>query len=232
MPRFAALFVLFVPFGLTAQTQPAQRPPFVRASGEAIVSVKPDRAEITIGVGTRAPTAQAASTQNASESTRVIAAIKEALGRGGKVKTSGYSLSPQYEYPQGHAPRLTGYEASNTVSVTVDDLTLLAKVIDAATNTGATNVNGISFTLKDDSAVRERALTEAAVKARSNAEALAKALNVQVVGLLEAEPSEVPIVRPKPMGFMGASAAQRVSTPVESGDLDIHATVTITLQVR
>ncbi len=215
---------------LAAQDSP--RPHFVRASGEAIISAKPDRAEVTIAVSTRAPTAQAAASQNASESARVLASVKQSLGSDGQVKTSGYSLAPQYDYSNGHAPRLTGYEASNSVVVTVDELSVLGKVIDAATATGANNVNGISFTLRDSSAVREQALAEAAVRARANAEALAKALQAQVVGLLEAEPTEAPVIRPLFKSFTAAPAMAMQATPIEAGNLDIRATVTVTLQVR
>jgi uncharacterized protein len=225
---------VLAPLACLTYAQESPRPHFVRASGEAIISAKPDRAEINIGLSTRALSAEAAAAQNATESTRLIAAIKQTLASGGQVKTSGYSLAPQYDYQNGKAPRLTGYEATNSVIVTVDQLPLLGKVIDAATSSGANNINGITFTLRDSTAIREQALTEAATRARANAEALAKALGVQVVGVLEAEPSEVPIVRPRPVLFAGAAmaAAKQQATPVEPGDLDIHATVTVTLQVR
>jgi len=229
MIRYA---VVLVPVLLAAQTQPLPRPHFVRASGEAVVSAKPDRAKINIGVASQAPTAQAASAHNAEESTKVIEAIKQALGSGGTVKTSGYSLAPRYEYPQNQSPHLIGYEATNSVDVTVDELPLLGKVIDAATQAGANNINGISFTLKDDSAVREQALSEAAKKARANAEALARALNVQPGAILEAEPSELPAVRPRPMPMMAMKVAAGPATPVEAGDLDIRASVTVTLEVH
>ena len=205
---------------------------FVRASGEASVSAKPDQAQVSIGVMSRANTAETAAAQNASESSRVLGAMKAALGAGGTVKTSGYSISPQYDYSNNHAPKVTGYEASNTVMVTVEQLPLLSKVIDAATSTGANNVNGISFTLRDDSAVRAKVLAEAAVKARANAEAIAKALNVRIVGVLRAEPSEAPVVRPMPMMAAKAFGGAAPATPIESGDLDIRATVTVTLEVQ
>ena len=216
---------------LLAQS-PLPPPHFVRASGEATVTAKPDRALINIGVTTHATSAQAASTQNATQTTQVLDSIRRVLGNAGEVKTAGYSLSPQYDYPSGHPARLTGYDASNTVLVRVDDLPVLGKIIDAATSTGANNITGISFTLKDETAVRAEALKEAGIKARENAEALAKALNVQVVGLLQAEPSEAN-VRPlvQPMLMMAAKTAAP-STPIESGTLDIHATVSVTLEVR
>jgi uncharacterized protein YggE len=232
MLRFSPFLMLLLASVLPAQESP--RPHFVRASGEAVIHAKPDRAEVTIGVSSRANSAQAAASKNADESSQVQSAIKQALGSGGEVKTSGYSLSPQYDYSNGHAPRLTGYEANNTVTVTVDQLSLLGKVIDAATGTGATNINGVSFTLKDDSAVRQRALSEAATKARANAEALARALDVHVLGLLTAEPTEMPVVRPLAKSFQAAPAAMamRAETPIEAGDVDVRATVTVTLEVR
>ncbi len=233
MKRCACLFLLLGSAAAVQAQEPAP-PHFVRASADAVVSAKPDRAEITIGVSSRAAAAQAASAQNATDSDKVIKAIKQALGSGGFVKTSGYSLAPQYDYSNGHAPRLTGYEATNSVIVTVDDLPLLGKVIDSATQTGANNVNGIAFTLRDSSAVREQALAEAAKRARANAEALAAALGVHVVGVLEAEPSELPMVHPRPMALMAPSGMleKRVATPIEAGDLEIRSSVTVTLEVR
>jgi uncharacterized protein YggE len=225
------IFCLVVLAGLLP-AQDVNKMRFVRASGEATISAKPDRAEVTIGVASRAPSAQAASSQNAEESSRVLTAIKQILGKGGDVKTSGYSLSPQYDYSDRHAPHLTGYEANNTVSVTVDDLSLLGKVIDSATATGATNVNGVSFTLRDPSPVRAQALAEAATRARANAEALAKALGVTVLNVLEAQPGETPIVRPLSKTFGPAAMAVQAATPIEAGDVDVHATVTVTMQIQ
>jgi uncharacterized protein YggE len=228
--NLACSLVLFS-FALVAQNPPAPR--FVRASGEAIVTAKPDRAQIDIGVITDAATADQASSQNATQTTSVLDSIRHTLGSAGELKTVGYSLGPRYDYSNGQAPRIIGYEARNTIVVTVDQLPLLGKIIDAATTTGANNINGISFTLRDDSAVRAQALSRAAEKARSNAEVLAKALGVQVVALLQAEPTEVP-VRPlfKSAMPMAAGAMQRASTPVETGNLEVRATVTVTLEVR
>jgi uncharacterized protein len=202
----------------------------VRATGEATRSAKPDRAQISIGVVTQAPTAQEASNQNAARTTQVLDSMKRALGAGGEVKTSGYSISPDYSYPKNEAPRITAYSATNTVLVTIDDLKLVGKIIDLATSSGANSMAGISFTLQDDEAIRAQALAEAAVKARANAEAIAKALNLQVVGVLEAQSTEVPGVRP--LFLPTAAKARAVETPVESGTLDIHASVSVTLEVR
>ena len=206
---------------------------FVRASGEATVSARPDRAEISIGVINQSPTAQAAASANATQTTQVIEAIKRTLGQGGELKTAGYSISPQYQYSAGRSPKITGYQASNTVLVIVNDLTLLGKVIDSASDSGANNINGVTFSLKDETVVRSQALAEAATKARAAAEAIAKALNTHIVGVLQAETNETPTFRPMNRSFAAmAQGAVAAPTPIEPGDLDIHATVTVTLEVQ
>ncbi|MFL6350352.1 MAG: SIMPL domain-containing protein [Bryobacteraceae bacterium] len=205
----------------------------VRASGEATVTAKPDRAEVTIGVLTQAPTAQAASAQNATQTTSVLNALKRALGGNGQIKTTGYSISPDYQYSKdGSASKVIGYHASNTVLATVDDLSLVGKIIDTATKAGANNINGIAFTLRNDEAVRAQALAEAAGKARASGEAIAKALNLQVIGVLQAEATEAPVVRPLFAQAKSRAELNGAPTPIEAGNLDVRASVVVSLQVQ
>ncbi len=227
---------LLCTFLLLASAMPAQDTSklahVVRASGEATVTAKPDRAQITIGVLTQAASAQLASSQNASQTTAVLDALRRSLGASGQLKTSGYSISPDYQYSKdGSASKVIGYQASNAVLVTVDDLSLVGKIIDAATGAGANNINGIEFTLRNDEAVRAQALAEAAAKARANAEAIAKALNLQVVGIVNAEATEPPVMRPL---FAQAKVGAQLNapTPIETGTLDIHASVVVSLQIQ
>jgi uncharacterized protein len=207
---------------------------FVSASGEATVKAKPDRAQVSIGVVTQAPTAQAASSQNASQTAAVLEAVKRSLGSAGEIKTTGYNISPQYQYAPAKPPKITGYQANNTVLAIVNDIALTGKVIDAANDAGANEITGISFSLRDDSAVRAQALAEAATKARSAAEAIANALHVHVTGVLHAETAESPIVRPLNRAFTMSvdAAAPRAPTPIEAGDLDVRASVNVTLGVE
>ncbi|HEX4771195.1 MAG TPA: SIMPL domain-containing protein [Bryobacteraceae bacterium] len=228
--RALALFSLLTISSAFAQAPAA--PHFVRASGEATVTAKPDRASIDIGVVTHASTAQAASEQNAAQTSQVLEIIRQALRNGGEVKTSNYTLAPQYDYANNRPARLTGYDATNSVLVTVDDLSLLGKIIDAATKSGTNNIAGISFTLKDDTAVRAAALREATIRARANAEVIAKALDVQIVGVLQAEPSEAFPVRPLVMPMQTFEMRQAPATPIAPGGLDVHAMVTVTLETR
>ena len=196
---------------------------------------QPDQAQVSVGVVNQAPTAEDASTKNAEITTRMIDAVKRIIGAKGEVKTAQYSVAPTYKYANNASPTITGYEATNTVVVTINDLSLVGKVLDAASAAGSNRINGVQFMLRDDSEVRARALAEAAKKARANGEAIAKALSLHVIGVTKAESSEegprpipVPLMR---MSAMAATAA--VATPVESESaVSVHASVTVTLAVQ
>jgi uncharacterized protein YggE len=222
MVKFAV--VLFA-VGLNAQ----QGPPTVRASGEATVTVAPDEARINIGVVTQAPTAEAAGAENARRAEAVVTRLRALLGASGEVKTINYSISPNYDYQAKAPPVITGYTANNTVQVRIDHLEDTGKVIDAVTQNGANAINGIQFMLKDDRAVRAEALGKAAEQAKTNAEAIASALGLEVTGVVSAETGEA--VTPRPIYTMMATQA-RASTPVSPGTIDVHATVTVTLAVK
>jgi uncharacterized protein YggE len=202
----------------------------VRASAEAVVMARPDRAEIIFAVSNKAETAQAAAAENAKTSQKLFDTLKPLVNANGQIRTFGYSLSPDYEYPQGGSPKLTGYRAMNSILVTLDDLNAVGKVIDTAVQAGATNVEGVSFTIRSDDTYRSQALAQAAQKARANAEAIAEALNVRVVGLLDAQIVEAPPVHPIALARM--ATAGQPPTPITAGSIEVRASVSVTLQVE
>jgi uncharacterized protein len=210
----------------------ADEPPTVRASGEATVSMKPDQATLNIGVVNQASTADAAAAQNAKQLTSVLEQLRKDLGAKADIRTSGYSLNPNYKYGNNTAPQITGYTASNTVQVKVDDLSKLGSIIDAATKTGSNSVNGIQFGLKNDQSARAEALKQAAQIARANAEAISAALGLRVVRVRSAESGEGGRVIPLQPQFRAMAAEARAPTPVEAGTIDLHAIVTVVLEVE
>jgi uncharacterized protein len=220
------------PVGVRAQSE---RPPIpsMRVTGEATVTTKPDQAQIDIGVVTQAGTAEAAVAQNAQKLDVALAELRKALGPEDEIKTIGYSLSPNYRYPQeGGQPTITSYTASNILQVKTGKLNEVGNIIDLTTRSGANNVQRLVFTLKDEAAVRTRALQEAATKARTKAGALASALNLKIVRVLMAEEGsqDVHPIYDRPKRFLETQAAS-APTPVEPGTIEVHATVTLTVEI-
>ncbi len=207
----------------------------VVVSGAALVQAQPDTAVVSVAVTTQGRTALEAQAENARQSDAVVRAVKNAAGTQGEVKTSGYNLQPQYAYKEGQPPTIRAYEARNSVTVTLSDLTKVGAVIDAASNAGATNVDSLSFTLRQDKAARQQALAEATREALSKAQTIAQALGGRVVRIIEVQETTegrpVPLYRAE-MGTAGRMTAQAAPpTPVEVGALDIRAQVQLVAEI-
>jgi uncharacterized protein YggE len=131
----------------SGQEMSSKLPPSINTTGEAVVSVAPDRARIDVGVVTQAATSQAAVAQNAQKLEATLARLRALLGANADIKTVSYSLTPNYRYPkEGGEPQITGYSATNIVRVTLDDLTKVGNVIDTATEAGANRIQSLQFT--------------------------------------------------------------------------------------
>ena len=226
MTRYSLPVILLLAW-MPIQAQPAApEKQYILAVGEANVSVKPDQTTIDIGVVTQGTTAAAAAAQNAKQTDGVLADLRKMVTRPDQLKTTSYSVSPNYQTPKpGGTPTISGYTATNIVDVTIDDLTQVGKVIDAVLQSGANNIQRLQFGLKNPQAARSQALREAAVQARANADAIAAGLGVRVVRVLSVEERESGGVRPMQRAML-ASATQ-----VEAGTVDVTAFVTLKVEI-
>lgn len=207
--------------------------PTVRATGNGMVQVAPDQAKLDISVVTQAPTAQAAAAQNATQVRTTLDKLKAALGERADIRTTSYALSPVYQYPKnGGKPTIDGFRATNTVLVTCNDLSSVGKVIDAATEGGANEIQRLQFSLKDEGPARARALRQAALEARMNAEAMAAALGLRLGKVILVEQGSPSVIRPMYEPMMAAARAGSVPTPVDAGTIEVHATVTLTVALE
>jgi uncharacterized protein YggE len=213
-------------------------PPEIRVTGDAVIAAKPDRATIDVGVITESSTAQAATAQNAKRLEAVLAALRAVLSAGGgvadgseaEIATTSYALDPVYSRPKpGGQAVISGYSAANVVRVTTDDLSLVGRLIDGAMGAGANRIDRLAFTLQDDQPLMMKALQQAATRAKSKAEAIAAALGVKIVRVLQVEENG-PTVRPVERMLRSATVME-APTPVEPGTVDVSATVTLTVEI-
>jgi len=204
----------------------------VLVTGDSIVTAQPDTATLIISVVTQAKRAIDAQQENAAKSDAVSRAVKSAIPAA-EIKTSGYSVQPQRVYRENQPPTITGYEARNTVTVTLSDLKKVGTVIDAASQAGANDIGGVMFTLKQDRPARDQALSEATREAVSKARVIAQALGGRVVRIAEVQ--EEGFRPPQPIlqseGLM-RSAAKDMATPIEVGSLEISSRVQLIAEVE
>ena len=145
-PALAQSLVASDPSGPLQVHAMAQYPALnLNASGE--VKVAPDMATLTFGVVTEAKTAQEAMAQNATRMTQVAAALRRAGIGERDIQTSGLNLSAQYDYVQNEPPRLRGYQATNRVTVIINDLDAVGTTADAVVAAGVNQIDGIGFGL-------------------------------------------------------------------------------------
>jgi hypothetical protein len=114
------------------------------------------------------------------------------------------------------------------VEVTTGDLSIVGKVIDAAAQSGATNVGSLRFALKDPEPLRGQALAAAAKQAKAHAEAIATGLGGHAGAVITAEEGSVSTISTNPDARTGVAATP---TPIEPGLVQVTATVTITAEL-
>jgi uncharacterized protein len=201
-------------------------------SGTGRVAVQPDTADLRLGVTISRPTVEAARSDAAATMEAILDAIQKAGVARRDVRTAMLSVQPRYDYRDGKAPVLTGYELANSVEVTVRDLDALGSVIDGALAAGATSMDGLSFRLADPVPAERDARVQAMAAARARADVLAEAAGLSIEGvsdIVEGGPARPPMPFPKAERMMMAADA---ATPVEAGSLEITVTVTVTYRAR
>ena len=194
------------------------------ARGHADLKVRPDIARVTVSVTTQAAQQDAAAQDNARRTTAVLAALRAAGVAERDIQTEGYNVQPQYDYKPS-PPVLTGFQVTNTVQVTIRDLGRAGVVVDRATQSGATDVSGLSFDLADRTAAAGRALAQAVAEAKSKAQAMASAAGVGFGRLLSLSEGSPAIVQPL-FAARAVAAGPQPATPVEANQITITADVT------
>lgn len=224
-----ALLVSMFCFGNALDKTPQ---PALIVSGTAEVRAIPDHAVVRLGVLARAPTAGQAQ-QGANEIMQKMLQRLAALRIDKKdLQTSSLILNPVYDNQPRETPKIVGYEARNTISVTVLDLSLIGKVVDAGVEAGANNVEGVSFGLRDDKEAKLKALRDAVTSAREKASAIAAAANVDLVSIIEIVETGAIAIPPPMMDGRMMREGLAASTPIEPGRLTISASVTIKYAIK
>jgi uncharacterized protein len=203
-------------------------PPAISVSGEATVSVAPDQAQIDAGVSSEAKTAREASEANNAAMGKVLLALKGAGIEEKDYQTARLSLQPQYVQNRTGPSAVTGYRASNRVSIKLRDVTKVANVIDTLVGAGANEIGGIHFVVSQASKLLDEAREKAVADARRKAEIYAKAAGVTLGEPLSIseEGAAVPVFRGK------VAAPMALNAPVAPGEETLSVTVSVSWAIK
>ncbi len=199
-------------------------------SAEGQSDARPDMATINLGVTTEGQTAAAALAENARRMTALTQALRRAGVAERDIQTSNVSVYPQQQYVEGQQPRITGYQANNSVTAKVRNIDNTGRVIDAAVAAGGNTVNGVSFSHAEPDAQLDIARRDAIAEARRRAELYASALGMRVhriVAVSEGGGYSPPV----PM-MVERMAAQDASTPISPGVVETRVSVNVTFELR
>ena len=131
--------------------------------------------------------------------------------------------------PHRSPSAVTGYRASNRVTIRVRDVTKVANVIDVLVGAGANEIGGINFMVSQASKLLDEAREKAIADARRKAEIYAKAAGVTLGAPLSiSEEGSAP-----PMPYRGKMAAgMAAAAPVAQGEETLSVTVSVSWAIK
>jgi uncharacterized protein YggE len=198
-------------------------------SAEGRTTRVPDLATIRAGVVSQAPTAAAALADNAQRMARVVAALKRAGIADRDLATANVGLSPQYRYTEGQSPAITGYQATNTISIRFRDVAKAGGVLDTLVAQGANQIDGPNLSIDKPEAALDEARTDAVKRARARADLYAAAAGMKVARVISIAEAGQDAGSPGPQPvFMARAMKAEAASDIAPGEKD----VTVTLSVR
>lgn len=208
----------------------------ITVSGEGHAAIAPDMAVVTLAVVQQAKTAQDALDQNNKAMGAVLATLKESGIAERDLQTSGFSVQPQYTYPNdkdGHnqPPVLNGYQVTNGLTVRVRDLSKLGGLLDQAIKLGVNQGGDIQFTNDKPDAVLEEARKKAVADAAAKAKTLTDAAGVKLGRIIAIHEGGV-ATPPQPYMRAMAAAPMDKAVSIATGENDYNASVSITYSIQ
>jgi uncharacterized protein YggE len=229
----AASAVLLTVAALPAAAQQEARPVLLDGtvldiSATGTSTRVPDLAVIQAGVVTQAATAAEALQQNNAQMARVLDALRKAGVAERDIQTARIGLSPQYRYADNKPPVITGYQASNQLSVRFRDVAKSGAILDALVAVGANDISGPNLTIDKPEAALDEARMDAIKQARARAALYAQAAGLKVDRILAI--SESGALPPSPMPVMmraQAGFAQDKALEVVAGERELTVNVSV-----
>lgn len=233
MRKIFCLMAVFI-FMMSSTTFAEENLRIISVNGEGIVETSPDRATISVGIVSRDRDASKVQSDSARIATEIINSVV-ALGVERKnIRTGNYSFRQIFRHDDKGKRIFDGYEADNTVTIIVDDLKLVGKVIDTSLNHGANQIDSLQFGLKNKQSFQAEAIQLAVRDARAKAEIVARELGKNIIGVKSVSINSDSITAPRHHKMMMASvdAMENFETPIEGGSLTCSASVNIDFEIN
>jgi uncharacterized protein len=231
IPTALAASVLAASPALAADIQVQATGPVIELQVNEQVEVEPDTVKISAGVTNEAMTAQEALSQNSVQMRQVIDRLRKLGIPERDIQTTRINLGARFDYDQQAQRQVfRGYQASNQVSVTLRDTEEVGAVLDALVQAGATDINGPSFSIADDTAAKAEARKRAMERARAMALDYARVAGYSNVRVLQISESVSGPVREYAADSIRVRAQSAGAPPVQPGMVETGVTVSVTYE--
>jgi uncharacterized protein YggE len=203
----------------------------ISATGD--VTRVPDLATISAGVVSRAATATAAIQQTATRMARVREALRQAGIADRDIQTSNISLNPDYVYANNQPPKLSGYSASNQLTVRFHDIASTGKILDALVAQGANQISGPNLSIEHPEAALDEARAKAVAIGRARADLYARAVGMRVARIVSmSESGGYAPPPPMPPMVMMAERSQAAVSKIDPGEQRLQVNVSMTFELQ
>lgn len=205
----------------------------ISVNAEGKTNAKPDIAVVNAGIEIKGKTAKDAQQQNDAQMTKLIEYLKSQDIDEKDIKTSNYSLYPEYFYPENSKPVISGFVLRQNVDVKIRDFKKVGVIVGNLTNKGVNIINNINFEIDKPEKYQSEAREEAIKKAKTEAEKIAQNLEVKLGKVLSYNEG---IIAPQPYPIYYKTMAEGSigggGAPIESGSQDIRVNVNITFEIK
>jgi uncharacterized protein len=207
---------------------PAAKTPFIEVSGRGSVQAEPDMATIRIGVTTENAKVQDAVSANTAATEKVLSELQQASIDKKDLKTSNFSVYPQYKTEGENKHQVITYRVSNTVTVTIRDISKVGDILAKAVVAGSNQITGPSFSVSKPEKYMNEARKKAVENALEKARTYAGAAGLQLGPILEiSEPG-----LPTPVNFTMARSAAAAPVPIEAGEEKLEAQIFLVVELK
>lgn len=205
-------------------------------NGEASIQKEADQMEVNLGVVTRDKNSGDALTQNNRLMNQVMVNLRELGLDDTEYQTCHFHIQPVYQKTKEGYDNNTvviGYEVYNSIQIKTLKLELADKILSAAVQGGANQINQISFSLNNPKMYRGEAIQAATKNAISDASALADAAGVKIKRILNISLNHW-LTPPSPYLLSRSSNGGGIEMgkdAIEPGNAEIHATVSVVFEI-
>lgn len=201
----------------------------ITANGKATITTTPDVAWVSIGVISTKATVELAQQETSKNTNAILAALKQLGIKEDQIKTTNFSIQPNYEWKEGVSEqKLLGYTVNHQLEVKITAIQQSGKVLDQVVKAGGNNISGIRFGLSDESGLYAKALELAVADAKVKAAAMGKGIGVVTINpisIKEQSSFAVPYLTTAMAPKM--AEADSLDTTIMNGELQIQAEVIV-----